>query len=216
MDICRFCDKFNTEANPHCAESREAYDEVLLQTHAFVVVTSLGCLAEGHLLIVTRTHSTSMGALGDAQFAEFVEVKERVRCLLTREYSAPIFFEHGAAPRRVRAGSCIDHAHCHALPVPPGMNLVSDIRKQFHGHYIESISAIRDKGRAQQPYLFFEERNTDKYLFDGQIVPSQYFRQLIAVKLGIAEEWNWQTHHQLDSAHKTIARLRSACDRETT
>ena len=125
---------------------------------------------------------------------------------MTENYQSPLFFEHGPASSMKRGGCCIEHAHIHAVPVK--VDLVEDIRQHFECKEINSFESLNQQYESRMPYLFFEDNEGKRYLFNvTSTIPSQYIRQLIAVKMGKQERWDWRIYYGLDEMVRTIGRL---------
>ena len=121
---------------------------------------------------------------------------------MTKNYSSPIFFEHGPVSRYEKAGCCVEHAHLHAVPI--NVDMFDDLTKHFESKEINNFKELpKDK-----PYLFFENNKKKKHVFTiNTIIPSQYLRQVLAVKLGKPEKWDWRQDYGLDEIRNTIEKL---------
>ena len=95
---------------------------IIHETSNFVVQMGLGPLAEGYVVLLTRTHVPCIAALSDSQLGEFLSVLRLVQWAQHRVYQGSLFFEHG------RSGACLPegngddlcyHAHLHLLVVNP-------------------------------------------------------------------------------------------------
>jgi len=139
-------------------------------------------------------------------FDEFLDVQEKVRGVLSRKYCNPIFFEHGAVSRARKGGCCIDHSHLHA--VPANVDIYSDIERHFTGRRIESIKEIKEQLERQKSYFYYENQEGEKFVFElNESVPSQYLRQVLAVRLG-TNRWDWRIHPEYERFNRTLERLR--------
>src|SRR5437870_13220641 len=74
----------------NCLEHR-----IIFETENFVVLPSIGQIVEGYLLIMPKRHANSMAVLDKHLLAELEIVYSKVRQMLSRSYSTPIFYEHG-------------------------------------------------------------------------------------------------------------------------
>jgi hypothetical protein len=139
--------------------------------------------------------------------------QQQIRSLFQSAYSeATVFFEHGPARSRA-AGSCIDHAHWHCLPISLSLKKAMDqLLKSGRAASAESLSHLYLAGES---YLYLEEGNQDRYVFPVDVVPSQFFRQLVTTLTG-GKDWDWQTScrrtESKDKHVRTLERLLPLAD----
>jgi diadenosine tetraphosphate (Ap4A) HIT family hydrolase len=200
---CTFC-RIGTDKAAELAE----YDRPIIEDEDFFVIPALGQLTAGYVLICSREHHLNLGLINGARSASFERLKERIRQGLVEEYGQnPIFFEHGPASFNMRAGSCVEHAHLHAIPVemvtPP-----THVTSHLDGGRISSVSEVAECAKAKRPYFFFECSDRTMYLYQVPLLPCQYGRQVLACELGNPAEWDWRTHPSYDMAIETGNRLR--------
>jgi hypothetical protein len=184
-----------------------AHDRPILTSAGFVVSAALGQFCSGYVLLLSKAHVPTLGALGIRYRREFLELKEEIRDLLKQEYGiSPVFFEHGPGSSDERGGSCIDHAHLHALPIeldsPPHA-----ARAPLAGGRVSSYDAVTDKALRHEPYFYFESSAGHMFLFDAEDLPCQYGRRLMAEFLGTPNEWNWRVFPYYQRMVETIERL---------
>lgn len=191
-------------ACPFCKRRKK---DIIFSTKNFYVTPSLGQIVEGYLLICTKKHLISMAHLNKEEFKELEEIQEKCKKILCSKYSCPIFFEHGPIESKDKAGSCIDHAHLHVIPLK--IDLTEDLKKRFPSKKIISISELNFQKKMKLPYFYFENNKGEKHVFKiPEIVPSQYIRKLISNKLNDFSEWNWREHPYLKRFNETIKSIR--------
>lgn len=206
---CVFCKIAYTEEN-----KLPEYDRPIIQTADFFVAPAMGQFTEGYLLICPRTHFLNLGAMDSLLFDRFLDVKEHVRTLLLEEYGLKaVFFEHGPVSHTNRGGSCVDHAHLHALPVdlaaPP-----SWVSEPLSGGRIDDINMVVEYAEAGKPYFFLECPDATMYLYDALGLPCQYGRKVFARVLGIPGKWDWRRYPYIEKMIETGSRLRSRIEEE--
>ena len=184
------------------------YDRPIIQTADFFVVPALGQFVEGYVLICPRVHFLNLAVMGSDLLDRLFDVKEQVRILLFEEYGQKcVFFEHGPALGGIRGGSCVGHAHLHALPAdlaaPP-----SWVSEHLNGGRIDDISTIVDYAKAGNPYFFLECSDGTMYMYDALLLPCQYGRQVLARVLGVLEQWDWRRYPYYERMIETVRRLR--------
>jgi len=177
----------------------------------FVVIPSIGQLNEGHLLILPATHKLSLGQLDGAERLEFEALKDRVRFVVTSLYSDPICFEHGCI---TEGGGCgVYHAHLHVVPVAaelPGVR--KRLAREFHEHPVVSCDLLATRIAAGRPYLFFETRAGQGYMYEVDALPSQFMRRLVSEELGHSQ-WDWTGAGFEESLVRVAARLEAVGSR---
>ncbi len=197
---CQFCTELKTRKVLFNGEIIEG-NRILYETENFFVFPSLGQIVEGYLLIAPKKHYLSIAQIPEELYPELVKIQKKVEEILTRNYSKPLFFEHGPLSETEKGGCCITHAHLHC--VPANVNVLDYLKKHFK--YIK-ISSYSDLNK-QTPY-FFLEQSENKFLFSlNEIVPSQYIRQIIARGLNTPEKWNWKSYLGLSELKNTIKKL---------
>lgn len=167
------------------------YDRPIIQTADFFVIPALGQFTEGYVLICPKVHLFNMSIMEPKLFSQFLNLKEQVRTLLFEVYGRkPAFFEHGMASNWKRGGSCVEHAHIHAIPTdlltPP-----TCVSENLEGGRIDDINAVVEYAKLGKPYFFLECPNGTMYLYDANILPCQYGRKIFASEIGIIDEWDW-------------------------
>jgi diadenosine tetraphosphate (Ap4A) HIT family hydrolase len=202
MNNCEFCAEF--EKGNFGLNGIE--DRILYKSDNFVVFPSVGQIVEGYLLITSKDHYISMGAVPEQLHAELESVEDKVRNVLGKVYTTPLFFEHGPISDKNRGGSCIDHAHFHCVPVD--IDIVEDLSRTFPYEQISSFKGLTRIFEHHVPYFFVEE-NKDRYVFNINFpVFSQYIRRLIADKIGKPERGDWRNYPGYDEMKRVIERLR--------
>lgn len=186
------------------------YNRLIAQTDDFVILPTIGQLTEGYLLIVTKKHYPSMGHLTVRQLNELKELKQKISTIVSLVYGEPIFFEHGTATEGV--GGCgVYHAHLHVVPVAESIDLLEGSRF-LKGYKIETLEPLIDKINSGKSYLFYEDQRAVKHIFDGEGIPSQFFRQILAKKLGKIN-WDWRNfgkEEEMLSTLKNLSKLQDA------
>jgi ATP adenylyltransferase len=198
---CSFCDEF--KSRELILNEDNLGNRILYETKNFLVIPSLGSFVEGYLLIASKEHYLSMASLPKHLYQELEDVQNRVKEVLTKHYSLPLFFEHGPITEN-KAGCCVDHAHIHALPVQ--IDLVKLVNEELSSKQIDTYV---DLNEINYPYLFIEGNEGDKQLFEiDHPVPSQYLRQIIAEQLGFPEKYDWKIHPFVSNLLRTLKTLK--------
>jgi diadenosine tetraphosphate (Ap4A) HIT family hydrolase len=198
---CRYCTGF---LNPQSDDRNAIWNTRLVESENFVVVPTLGMLSPGWLLVVSKDHYLSIGALDDTLYPELEQVKTAVQKDLREMFQAPIFFEHGPCTPTETAGACIDHAHLHAVPL--SFDLFQDLATNYPYRKVKGLRALKGYFEKHIPYLYYENRKEEAYLFRASQVPGQLVRRLIAKRLGMPDLWDWGVYEGMENIEKTLSR----------
>lgn len=194
---CRFCYPLNSKN----------FALVLKETKNFYVIPSIGPIVEGYLLICSKKHFPSCGNLPIKLYPEFEKLKREVQRVFLKVYQGFTFFEHGKTKACAHNGNdahCF-HAHLHALPTD--IDILEVLTKNL-GKPIR-ISSLKEIPNYLQdsPYLYYEIRE-NKYLWSAPIdLRQQFFRWLIAEKLGIPQKADWKLNPDWEGTYKTYSNL---------
>jgi diadenosine tetraphosphate (Ap4A) HIT family hydrolase len=192
MSLCDFCDEFSggnqnafTRIYAPVPKSR-----ALFESENFVLVPSLGAIAEGHVLIIPKRHYTALADMPHRQIRELSELSERVRQIVFQSYGPSLLFEHGV--RSQGSGGCgIDHAHLHTVPFSHSADPFEILEKKYPFKAVSSIAELNYKAPPNCSYLYYEEVCGRSWIFDVDYMPSQYVRKLLAESIG-SQSWDWR------------------------
>ncbi|HXV26762.1 MAG TPA: HIT domain-containing protein [Candidatus Paceibacterota bacterium] len=170
---CPFCDR------------NEWKDRLILETRRFVVIATKGQVMEGYSLLLPKRHALCFGDLTEDELAEAERLMGRIRAATQSAYSRqPVFYEHGIA------GQSVKHAHMHA--VPSDRDLLPAIA-QVYPHYepYPPLASLRETFRREGPYLYYESRHGQRYVFHLFRHP-QFLRHVLAGANGVPELGDWR------------------------
>ncbi len=199
LNECRFCDIING------SYQYPGIDQPFISDNDYMAVASIGALIEGWSLIIPKSHMISMKNHYDkSEFAKFVgKTIER----LYRIYGPLIAFEHGSNKEGSITSCGTDHAHLHIVPFKA--TLLPDLDNSgllwFRCKTSKIFSKVGDK-----EYLFYTEINTYEpwddpmgYLHILQQPISQFFRHLIAARIGQVGLSDYKQFPKIETALKT-------------
>lgn len=187
---------------------------VLWGDSSVYIAPDLAPLMEGHLLMISAQHRSCFGAC-------MPELDTATRChqsLITRlfldVYRTPaLFLEHGPA-RRGEAGSCIDHAHLHCLPLGMGP-MVQILEQRFGPSRSATLKELRRLYDTGTSYLYVQQSMEEGRVYVADVAPSQFFRQAVASVASLSS-WRWQTSfRKMETQHthrRTLHNLWGAAD----
>lgn len=184
---CFFCEENRFLLNNSIGLS----DNSIIYENKYLFVTpDIAPIVLGHFLIVTKQHWNSYGNTNKEVFDALEEAKEYLKRNIFTD--CPIlFFEHGAVIEHT-AGSCIDHAHMHAIPFDACIDIDGYIKKC---EFINStkvkanFTTLNHWAHSKQPYIYYEIEK-DKYAYPVGRLPSQFFRAMIATYY--RKQYNWK------------------------
>jgi diadenosine tetraphosphate (Ap4A) HIT family hydrolase len=198
VNNCRFCNIFKGK------QLYGAVDTLLFDTSNFAVFPTIGALVEGWVLIVPKEHNYSMRSYySDNYFKNFIDT---IKGLLYKQYNKPIIiFEHGANECGSLTSCGTNHAHLHMLPFND--SILNDMQQEIKWNkcQAEDINEIVK----EKEYLYYCELSKEKFnQTDGYIhilssPISQYFRKLLAKKIGQPDKYNYKDFPNLEIALKT-------------
>ena len=186
------------------------WNVILYETENFVVVPTLGSLVAGWLLIISKGHYLSMGAIPESQHAELNEVIEHVSTILKQAYCSPTIFEHGASVPKSKVGCGIDHAHLHLVPLNYSIIRVSEkiLPNKLPTNSVDVLQNMHQMYNSAMPYLFVMEPNAAGKFFDASSGQSQFFRRVIAKQEGYPEKFDYRNYSFEENVRATINKLK--------
>jgi hypothetical protein len=180
----------------------------------YMAFTSVGALVEGWSLVSPRAHAVNLlDSYDDAAFLSFVR-----KAIVAAEsiYGPVSVFEHGGQHEDSETSCGTSHAHLHIVPVQFSLQqeaISFDSRLSWLKCSLKDIKSLVETSE----YLYVsdayngEETTGDLCILEeGQ---SQFFRRVVANRLGIPEEWNYRTHPNLVAATAGSEALRSFSER---
>ena len=192
---------------PFCDHSK--FEERLVGSiGSFNVIATLGQISEGgYLLLVSKEHTSCLGATPDTR--ELAGAIAHVEVALAKTYAqrSVTLFEHGIV------GQTVLHAHLHLLP--EAIAIGERVRKDFPAHHVEQFADFHTFRFAyaleQKPYLLWREPGQKLSVCWNPPAIPQYLRIVVAETLGKPERANWRTMDPMLDRKlytETVARLK--------
>jgi len=185
------------------------YDRPLFANDAFFAIPSVGAMVEGWMLIIPRKHCLSMKDMYDDP--RFFEMMHCVYAVLKEVYGNVVMFEHGCAKEGSLTGCGANHAHVHLLPFKE--SLIEDLGDSgfcWERCLASEISEIV----GSDEYLFYSDLDEDGDLSDvlGFVhvlrnETSQFFRRVIAKRLGMEMFYDYKKYLFLESVSRGIKKI---------
>ncbi|MFZ5993413.1 MAG: hypothetical protein ACOYU4_00240 [Thermodesulfobacteriota bacterium] len=204
--ICRFCD---IVLGLH---QYSGIDEPFASNDEFFAIASIGALVEGWTLIIPKSHQLSMrDKYNSPLFGDFLGP---VLSALIHRYGPLIAFEHGANTEGSITACGTAHAHLHLVPF--GGSLFRELQNS-EMKWIECHASEIASKSGEHEYLFYTELGTKElwqdpvgYLHVLKNPVSQYFRRLIARRIGQSKVSDYKRFPHLDTARQTRSVLASS------
>jgi len=205
---CPFCAEFDEDGLSTFAAlmGQRLNSRVIYEDDQFVVMPPLGDFMEGGLLLLSRAHILSFAHLPAEHFARLEQLVGVIcRALSQRWGVCPLVFEHGPAPERSKGVCCVDHAHFNIFPAKVLIN--PHLVRRMH-RTLNALSELRELREAEFGYLFVQENNGERRVYDGRDVPTQLVRRIITTELGMPERWHWRDYLGQDELIATFEALK--------
>jgi len=165
-------------------------------------------MTEGHLLLVSSSHQMSFGDTHPRIDSTIIEYQKTVCRLFETTYGRkPLFFEHGPA-QPGEAGACVDHAHWHCIPLD-SVGIKRKVEERFGTGIPASLETLRRMRHVGQSYLYWGVGTDGGTAYSVDVVPSQFFRQVLSVILR-DDNWRWRSAMKTEKSrtrHEAIRRM---------
>lgn len=196
---CRFCGIINGKYQYN------GIDEPFASNDEYIAIASIGALVEGWSLIIPKNHQLSMrNSYGNVALSNLIE---SLLPVLIQKYGPLVAFEHGANKEGSITACGTDHAHLHIVPL--GSSLLPEL-KQSGLKWLRCTSSEVSSITNDKEYLFYIDLNATNtwqdplgYLHVLDYPISQFFRQVIAKRLGSIDISNYKLFPHLDTALHT-------------
>lgn len=206
---CRFCSIQKGNKN------FEVIDTPIIENDYYYLLSSIGALVEGWTLVIPKEHDYSMKKhYTNLHFYSFIDNCIRV---IKKAYGVNkvIVFEHGANRFGSMTACGTNHSHIHIIPLNDSLlnefsETVSVARMNFNQveNYVKDseyllYADIEDKFETSECYI---------HLLKEPV--SQFFRQIIARKLGCPEKYNYREHNNIEMSCATVVTLQKEIENE--
>lgn len=199
---CRFCGYLSGE------RSKKIIDSPWLQSKDYGALVSIGTLVPGWTLVCPKQHCLNMST--HYQNSEFWSFANEVEQILSKQYGPVAVFEHGAFSENSATSCGTGHAHMHFVPLNFALFLAA---LEFDGGktWIASSASDVERLSAGKEYLFvadsFKDSQKTGHLCILNNSTSQFFRKVIADRLGIPELFDYKVNQMLEIAESSVTEL---------
>ena len=148
-----------------CHFKKNFPDQIIKETKSFYLIHDGFPLVKGHLMIIPKKHYSRFSDLEADKKKEFMKLKKEAASFLERNYTRPVFFEHGGIIQT------IPHAHFHLLPT----------NKSVLKKLLKVAKIIK---KVRKNYLYYGENNVDYYFYPVKKLIPGFFHREFAKALG--------------------------------
>lgn len=203
----------NKTIDPHSCSLCNETNAASATGAELALLASHGALSVGHMLLCPTRHVRSVATLPPPVADLLLERASDLAIRLADLTGEGVhIFEHGNACDGTRIACSVEHAHLHLLPADVDIDRELDTLATWHPlpWSGSTLSALSD-GRE---YLLYRDPSGRARLWitEGETIPSQLMRQLVARALGRGAEWNWREHQALQRTAQTKALTRGLLD----
>lgn len=205
---------------PFCPEKRFSLNEsigllgeksIVYQDDNVFVTPDISPLVIGHLLIVSKKHINSFASGNDA-ILESLEVAKNYLSKTVFNKRKFAFFEHGAIIEN-SAGSSIDHAHIHSIPLYEDIDIdqyIASCEYITSSKVAYSHNILKNYQASKQPYIYYQICDGQGWVYPVDYLPHQFFRMMMASFVPVEYNWkiNYKTEQSINSFNITLNRAK--------
>lgn len=203
-DLCRFCRFFSDK------KKSTGIDVPWFSNDYYAAMVSIGALVPGWSLVCPLEHQINLSThYQKTAFWDFVT--DTVNAIRFR-YGDVRLFEHGAYTQDSVTGCGTGHAHLHVVPLEFSLMkeaLHYDSERKWRPCSVFDIQNLTNG----QEYLFvadqFNGEQTTGFIALLDNGTSQFFRRVIAKRLGLDEFFDYRRYPMLDIAEQSAIQLRA-------
>lgn len=211
---CCICSEFFSENNSALSYlyklglNREIKSRVLYENQRFIIIPSLGPVADCHLLVLPKKHVSSYAALDTESLYYAEKLIRQTSCLVKRKFGSSMVFEHGTLDSEIHSSASCFHAHMHIVSCP--YSIVPLLRNdELKLRKINSLCSLKDQYVRNRPYFFYQEYPNYAFVMDDTIQRSQYLRILVATVLKRAETGDWKKNPGIANVNKLYMKMKN-------
>lgn len=206
---CLFCPEKRFSLNESVGLLGE--ESIIYQDDNVFVTPDISPLVIGHLLIVSKKHINSFASGNDA-ILESLEVTKKYLAETVFKERTFAFFEHGAIIEN-SAGSSIDHAHIHSIPLDKDINIdqyIASCEYITSSKVAYSHDILKYYKASQQSYIYYQICHEQGWVYPVDYLPHQFFRRMMANFVQVEYNWkiNYKTEQSKNSFNMTLNRTK--------
>ena len=173
---------------------------IISETNGFLLIPSVGPLNESHVMLVPKRHVNAFGGLSENELKEALNILHQLNSFVkNNKNKSLIFFESGAGTNIDHSGGCIYHAHIHCVCYT----------KEFEDALLKEIpfvtaNILHYDVDHKNGYVWFMNNQSNQYICNNPLLPSQFLRYLYANTNSINISWNWRRDNNVSGINKVI------------
>ncbi|MBU0479051.1 hypothetical protein KKC91_10860 [bacterium] len=202
---CRFCSYLRGKDN------RREIDTPWLENGQYVAMTSIGGFVPGWSLICPVEHTLNLSR--DYCYSPLWLFTGQAIEIVSKRYGEVRIFEHGSQSSKSKTSCGTAHAHLHIVPLSfslenESVNYGEEFQLEWQQCYATDIKNIS----GHNEYLFVADEYSGVKT-KGQLAVlsqeiSQFFRKVIANKLGVYDQYNYRANPMMEVTSKSARQLR--------
>ena len=183
-------------------------DVDLTPEQPIATVPTIGPLVNGWVLLIPRRSALNARCLPPGHLNRLASSIAAARARLAASGEV-FFFEHGATTIGSDLACGVDQAHVHVVPLQ--FDLLSAALATRVGSDWFTVDPVRPWSDIDQDRPYYIVSNTQEaYAAYPRAKQPQFFRQVIASRIGASSHWDYRSGHNEEYTKRTIALFRSA------
>ena len=184
------------------------FSRLIRRTSVLDVISGLGCLLPGYLLLVPRRHVNSSGELSEEEMNHFWSVAWKMADQIRRQFGHQVVaVEHGSSgDAEVHGRACISHAHVHLFPI--SAYATPQVFAPRGSSYTSDLNELRRLSQQRRNYYYCAWQEGNGLLVADPELQSQHARRIWAASLERRDEWDWAAFPFRENCRATTRMLR--------
>lgn len=196
---CRFCNIINSKIDYY-----GIVDKPFLSNESFFSLVSIGSFIFGWTLIVPKEHVYNLSYYySNKRFYHYLHDHIKLLRDKLKWDKKIIIFEHGSNKCDSLTACGTSHAHLHIVPFES--SILEEIKKDRTWHLVK-CGNIAEFVQGKEYLLYSEisdlQEDTQVYLHIIDRPESQYFRRILAEKVGLQGEYSYKLDPRMDQSVK--------------
>jgi ATP adenylyltransferase len=194
--LCELCEAVYNSKTIDCS----IFNTILYETEHFLITPCIGPLVEGQVMIVSKSHYSSLASMNEIAISECVDIFKKIFSLFKTDI---LLSEHGSF-YQLKGGACIEHTHIHVVPQFGHLFNYLDSDNTLHIYSkVSSIDSLHLLKTIDFPYILNINNNNGVRVYEAYSVHSQMMRKVICHYLRM-QNCDWRKQKNIGIVKKTI------------
>lgn len=188
--------------------AKASHDTIVYEDKLCVVAPTLGSIVPNWFLIIPRDYHINFKSFQESEGCNPQDLIDVVMEKLGSQHAEALWFEHGASVAGSSLGCGVDHAHIHLL-----INSPISADEMIEAAELKTAQEWKRAGATQayehvdafDPYLIAGSAENAAVAQAPSNLPSQFFRKIIAEKVGLSDQWDYKKFPHSLNINKTLA-----------